>query len=434
MLFPGALAGANAPEALKNALRLDIDMKARRGTAGGHRGKPKRENRGPPSTRQAQTSTPTILRASTPVVTTLFNPDQPRQHPQAHQRLYEPNSSPSSPPGPVLSKRIVPQPLKTAVEQKPGVYEWKLINAQLQFCPEPSAIAGWAEITTYQVIGVVGLEGVGKSTVLSLLAGHTFNRPISQAKFPIQTLDDKINGRHQTNGIDVFITENNVVLLDCQPLLSSSLLNDQIQKKESPKFGALPLDQQIEISSLQLLVFLFSVCHHVLVVSDKAIDNELWRLMQCAELLKHHVPNISGELTEHCARAIFVGNKLSRPAEVQAQVQKLQECFTRSIYVAAEDEKDIHRFIFPNLLDRSRERMNLKVHFVETPKALFKVGAFQALKKYMIQLPKTSLTQKKTHLLTFKEWMQNAARIYDGLRKSNSMIDYTRLLQKMTHK
>ncbi|OQR92993.1 protein SMG9 [Achlya hypogyna] len=390
-------------------------QKTRKGTTGAHRGKSKGVGRANASaSRQSPIQvTPTILRAAPPAVATLFNPDQPRQHllPQPHQKLYEPNSSPTSPPGPfsqppvrgLANAKPKAADVATLDASAPCLRGWKLINAQLQFCAEvPPAQGGsnWGELTQFQVVGCVGLEGVGKSTLLSLLASSSTSDPW----FPTQTLETKLNGKHQTSGIDMCITEDHVVFLDCQPFLSSSMMHELVLKNESPKFGALPLDQQLEVTSLQLLVFLFSVCHHVLVVSDAATDPDLWQLLQNAELLQHRVPSISGEVAEHAAQAIFVRTKAAAAGGAFVPA-KVATPFAPSAPPP--------QFTLPLL---------------EAPS--FAV-AFEALATHMRRLPKTSLTQKKGHApLSFKEWTLNAARIYDGLRKLSSLQDYARLLQK----
>ncbi|EQC39559.1 hypothetical protein SDRG_02995 [Saprolegnia diclina VS20] len=401
-------------------------QKTRRGNAGG-RIKAKGGGRGPALTpRPAPMPTPTILRAAAPpAVATLFNPDQPRQqvHPQGHQKLYEPNSSPFSPPGPLSQPAQRPgakakadpalqiHTAKASLEQQQAPVNgcgWKLVNAQLQFCADLPQPASWAELTQYQVVGCIGLEGVGKSTLLSMLANQSPST--TNAWFPIQTLDCKLSGKHQTNGIDMCITDDNVVFLDCQPFLSSSMLHEMIRKHESPKFNALPLDQQLEVASLQLLVFLFSVCHYVLVVSDTPMDHDLAELLQCGEVLKQRVPSISGELTEHCAQAIFVQTK-TPPRHADSALAWLQTTHDGSLF--ASSTPSLPLFALPRL---------------DAPTF---PATYDAFATFMQHLPKTSLTQKKGHnLLSLKEWVQNAARIYDSLRKSSSISDYSRLLQK----
>ena len=91
-------------------------------------------------------------------------------------------------------------------------------------------------------------------------------------------------GEHCTNGIDIYINARRIVLLDCQPLLSASIMdrtiqvkrtskkkgfNDfcltlQLEKKNTSEFTT--IENTMEIHSLQLVGFLFSVCHTVLFV------------------------------------------------------------------------------------------------------------------------------------------------------------------------
>lgn len=63
----------------------------------------------------------------------------------------------------------------------------------------------------YTVIGVIGTQGVGKSTILNLLVNNNENKP-----FNIQTLQNKLYNTHQTEGIHLFITNEKLILLDVQ--------------------------------------------------------------------------------------------------------------------------------------------------------------------------------------------------------------------------
>ena len=97
-------------------------------------------------------------------------------------------------------------------------------------------------------------------------------------------------GEHCTNGIDIYINARRIVLLDCQPLLSASIMDRTIQVKRILKKGfneyyfSLQLEKKntsefttientMEIHSLQLIGFLFSVCHSVLFVQVKINNN-----------------------------------------------------------------------------------------------------------------------------------------------------------------
>ncbi|KAG7395250.1 hypothetical protein PHYBOEH_004024 [Phytophthora boehmeriae] len=110
----------------------------------------------------------------------------------------------------------------------------------MQFATDLSVKLGpCLEMMNFTVVGVLGLEGVGKSTVLSLLDDSK-----DKSKFSTQSLENLVAGRHETTGVDLAVSlaggaGHSTVLLDSQPLLSSSMLADLLSRNESPRFGAL---------------------------------------------------------------------------------------------------------------------------------------------------------------------------------------------------
>lgn len=75
-----------------------------------------------------------------------------------------------------------------------------------------------------------------------------------------------------TTGIDAYITKNRIILLDCQPILSSCVTYVSTQKRTAQSIDQSGVVIDNEISSLQLAAFLLSVCHIVLVVQDWFFD------------------------------------------------------------------------------------------------------------------------------------------------------------------
>lgn len=80
-----------------------------------------------------------------------------------------------------------------------------------------------------------------------------------------------------TSGIDAYVTKNRVILLDCQPILSSSVAYSISQKRLNPSIDSSSLLADNEMVSLQLTAFLLSVCHIVLLVQDWVFDPNIFK-------------------------------------------------------------------------------------------------------------------------------------------------------------
>lgn len=80
-----------------------------------------------------------------------------------------------------------------------------------------------------------------------------------------------------TSGIDAYVTKNRVILLDCQPILSSSIAYSASHKRMSQSIDPSGLLIDNEMVSLQLAAFLLSVCHVVLLVQDWFFDPNIFK-------------------------------------------------------------------------------------------------------------------------------------------------------------
>ncbi|KAG7386879.1 smg-9, nonsense mediated mRNA decay factor [Phytophthora boehmeriae] len=357
----------------------------------------------------------------------------------------------------------------------------KLITPQMQFATDLSAKLGpCLEMMNFTVVGVLGLEGVGKSTVLSLLDDSK-----DKSKFSTQSLENLVAGRHETTGVDLAVSlaggaGHPTVLLDSQPLLSSSMLVDLLSRNESPRFGALSPEQQVEVTSYQIAVFLCAICHYVVVVHDGLAFQ-----LSVADLLRQveqkfsqcRLPSVSGNSQQHAARLLYVANNyadselLYRENELLSAHERALEAawsqafvcvpYKLSHYCTEPDSDDTGHaatFVLPHkqqLLRRSSSSMkDAPEQSVSSSPSTSKFtkgrgkefmsssskytdfdDAADAFRSFVLSLPGSpsftsqGASQSSTlpgykaspppHPLSLREWLSNASRVFEAVRKSS---------------
>ncbi|XP_057269727.1 nonsense-mediated mRNA decay factor SMG9, partial [Pezoporus wallicus] len=215
----------------------------------------------------------------------------------------------------------------------------KLVDEQMNWCD--SALEFLLEQTDVLVVGALGLQGTGKSTLLSLLAANQPDEDPRSFVFRPQGPELRERGGSQTGGIDFFITQERVVFLDTQPLLSPALLDHLINndRKLPPEYG-LP-HTYVEMQSLQIAAFLFTVCHVVLLVQDWFTDLGLYRFLQTAEMVKPSTPSPghepsagAEEPSEYYPHLVFVQTRAGpgsfRPRRLRQMQRLLQRVMAHS--------------------------------------------------------------------------------------------------------
>jgi len=130
--------------------------------------------------------------------------------------------------------------------------------------------------TDFLVVGVIGMQGVGKSTLINLLMPHEKNQNIAEklfnqknGVFNINNIANKKNTAGSktlpsTEGIEMFITKDRVVLLDCTPVLANPYQKELISS---------------EIDDIKLIIFLINVCHLLIVVQDDFLNTNFIRFV-----------------------------------------------------------------------------------------------------------------------------------------------------------
>lgn len=160
----------------------------------------------------------------------------------------------------------------------------------------------------FAVIGVVGFPNVGKSTILSKLAGDHLS-PFSVSK------DIKELG---TAGLDLYITPERVILIDSQPIMSPLVLDRLKSKKFIPGSFSRRAHLWNEILSKRQTAFLWSVCDILLVVLD---DNT------CSNMLEF-LKTLENRGYKKNAKVIFIYNKSTgnnfRPESYQKLINNIR--------------------------------------------------------------------------------------------------------------
>lgn len=131
------------------------------------------------------------------------------------------------------------------------------------------------------VVGIIGTQGSGKSSILNLLIDEAQGNgnDVADNLFTAQngvfktrcSKEYVFSNMPATEGIQMFITRDRTILLDCSPVLCNPYKKDFILN---------------ELDDLKMLIFLLSVCHLLIVVNDSGININYLRLIQCAENMK----------------------------------------------------------------------------------------------------------------------------------------------------
>ncbi|CAH2258921.1 jg12583 [Pararge aegeria aegeria] len=200
----------------------------------------------------------------------------------------------------------------------------KLLDENLEFNNAAYEFLNDAN-SNYLVVGVIGTQGVGKSMVLNLIAqnvplndlsrqilnSHEVSpEPTAEAnnltpvesqmeslniteaankksqdkntfKFKMQDIEFIERGVHCTKGIDMYVTNDRVILLDCQALWSPSLIEETNTNPVTARSANI-----LTVDCLQIASYLMAVCHVLIAVQDWFADYNFIRYIQTAEMLK----------------------------------------------------------------------------------------------------------------------------------------------------
>ena len=333
----------------------------------------------------------------------------------------------------------------------------KLIDSNFHWV-EPGILDELSDQSDYLVVGVIGLQGSGKSTILSLLGGNNEKDAYRSYIFQPQVKGVREDGVHETTGIDIFVTQERIILLDTQPVLSPSVLDSYIQyeKRCSPEYTC--AEAIIETQSLQIASFLMSICNVMLVMQDWFTDLHFLEFLKNAEMLRpqHHPVTTNSEASssntdssaEFLPTIVFVQNRagpeIFTATAYEDMTLILERLFHTSklpihgtvnmhstnVISATTPQQDygckqVNLFLLPTM-----EFYNLDTE--SAIKSSFEYRGFPSLslllKLFRDQIYAIPRSQISTTPLTEKNWFHFAARTWEAVKKSQLIDEYVRLL------
>ncbi|XP_076756945.1 nonsense-mediated mRNA decay factor SMG9 [Xylocopa sonorina] len=297
----------------------------------------------------------------------------------------------------------------------------KFMEEHMQLCECPLEFL--YDQQDFLVVGCLGAQGVGKSTIMSLLVSN-----YASGIFPIQDTSHYENGGNSTVGIDFFVTKNRVIYLDTQPILSGSTIDYSApydQKKSTPDF--VNVETNLELQSLQFAAFLFSVCHVIIFVQDWFVDPNLVRFLQTAEMLKpSSTSNMDQDYVEYYPHIMFVHNK--------AELEDFTPC-------NMEKTKEFYSKVFSSSRLQTHSGLDMSNHTMEAGLNLFFIPRIKNEEEPTMRQNERKLIEKlKTKIhgvnrnpmtpttLTEKNWYHYVSRVMEAIKKSHLSSEYGRLM------
>lgn len=325
------------------------------------------------------------------------------------------------------------------------------------------------ENTDFTVIGVIGPPGVGKSTILNEIYGSDGSSSGMLPPFMTQSEEIRAMAKHCSVGIELRVSSERLILLDTQPIFSPSVLAELMRPDGSSTIAltngeTLSADLAHEMMGIQLGVFLASICHVLLVVSEGAHDINMWHLMLTVDLLKHGIPdpssltpsysqtpnmgsekepkdNMQEAVIEYLAAPVFVHTKLwdedLSPDKATWMRKRLSHYFSSSSFKGTKSEttaEEQNDYVEPHVINTdnlSSMGMNLVLlpHRNQDDSVTAQYESYVTLIEKLRDQVLSMNSRPFAKTVSEREWLKNSARIWETVKNSAIIAEYCKTLQ-----
>lgn len=289
------------------------------------------------------------------------------------------------------------------------------------------------EQSDFLVVGVLGKQGVGKSTLMSMLAGNRYHDDERTFVFK--------SGARSSVAVQAFVSAERTIWLDLQPLLSANVLEKAV-KSERKHVAHEYYENLLELQSIELACFLMAVCHVVVLVEDWFMDANLMRILQTAEMLAPSLQLLGAqdEFIERKPHLVYVLNKSEFVCK--KDVDDMKKCVDRILrdfklqYKGSICEFNSH-------LGQKKRINEDNVNFVLLPRAdcqrkdgiaMSEFNGVASFEKSIRYLQREILGVRRHHFtnnpstFTEKKWFAYAGKMWKLIQKSTLIGEYNRLM------
>uniref|UniRef100_A0A6A7FS20 Protein SMG9-like n=1 Tax=Hirondellea gigas TaxID=1518452 RepID=A0A6A7FS20_9CRUS len=312
------------------------------------------------------------------------------------------------------------------VSEKMMKRAFHLLDDDFSLCEGYTAINAYLlDQASFLVVGVIGRQGVGKSTVASWLAdaAHLDDR---SPRFQARAASHDLASTHCTTGLDVLVSSQRLLVMDFPAVLSTGVMDATTGRGDgSAIYQNVALEMQVYAKALQFMSLAISCCHVIVVVQDDiSYGAEVLRCLKVASTMgwsnvaaaaaAAQSQQLSQSPVKHQPTVIVVHNKTAR-AEMPPQTLRIIQSRVWSElsgcaldYCTGLGRTDVNLF---TLAKQSHGKPD--------------EDGLSELRQAVLGVSRRSFPGHAD--ITEKTWFEYTVREWEKIRKSLLYLDYSRL-------